>query len=168
MLNVCWGAPGGAWRPAYTLLLLRCCRLGLLSSGRADGHGECTPFSQSGGKKECCWGTRRRWNLMGGPNARSLGEGDGSGWKGKIWRSGQEEKMRTKHIIAQMALLAALAELCPWQTSIPAPLMICIGVGVMPGLRFSSFAICSFKNQETAEKNMEENYLNSKLQYCRV
>lgn len=53
-----------------------------------------------------------------------------------------------------MALPAALAELCPWQTSIPAPLMICAGVGVMPGHRFSSFASCSFKNQGTAEKKM--------------
>lgn len=62
------------------------------------------------------------------------------------------EKM--KHRIAQMALLAVLAELCPWQMSIPTPLMIYIGVSVMPGHRFSSFAICSFKNQDTVEKKM--------------
>lgn len=205
---------------------------------RAGGHGERTS-SQIRRKKEWCWGTRRRWKLVGAPTQGAwereigvTGKGKITGVDGKrrwglagqgvwsevcaeVWKMGWDWKRKReeqtphqawnatkipetscfsassksprethqqsvlsqcqcqpfkekKHIIAQMALPAALAELCPWQTSIPAPLMICAGVSVMPGHRFSSFASCNFKNQETAEKNMEKNYLSSKLQFSRV
>lgn len=48
--------------------------------------------------------------------------------------------------------------------SILAPLVICVGVGVMPGHGISTFAIYSFKNQETKQKTVEKKLLEFQTQ----